>query len=182
MGACVNTVRVSRPFCSFTGKQTTNMITATRYYTSVENKRSLTSGVIDEYTSNFESCPKSMVFDNVLASTSMVCCTGPDGNPRSPFSIKKRISRSVVHCNIQSALKLSLVTKSAFGLTIEREKENRTNCYGVEEYSEQHNSRGHDQRQKTTFCRATPYSIATPMPVHGASKRSGKQNDLWLLH
>lgn len=72
-----------------------------------------------------------MIFDKVLASTSMACCTGPEGNPSRPFSIKKIISRSVVHSNIQSALNVSLVTKFAFGLTMERDREHRTSCYEV---------------------------------------------------
>lgn len=76
-----------------------------------------TSGVIDEETSNTESGPNSMVFDNVPPSTSIVCCTGPDGSPSKPFSIRKIISRSVVHFKIHSALKLSLETGPAFGLT-----------------------------------------------------------------
>lgn len=76
-----------------------------------------TSGSIEENTSNNESSPKIILLDRVLASTSISCCTGPDGFHGRPFSIKNRISCSVVHSKIHSALRLSLVTDFAFGLT-----------------------------------------------------------------
>ena len=81
---------------------------------------SRTSGSIDDATSNTESGPKSIVLDKVLASTSIACCTGPEGSPSNPLSIKNRISRSVVHSKIHSALRLSLETESALGFTRQR--------------------------------------------------------------
>lgn len=90
-----------------------------------------TSGSIVEATSNKESFPKSIMLDSVFASTSIFCRTGPEGCPGKPFSIKNKISLSVVHSRVHNALRLSLVTESAFGFTVIEERKCFL-CYAFE--------------------------------------------------
>lgn len=88
-----------------------------------------TSGSIVEATSNKESFPKSIMLDSVFASTSIFCRTGPEGCPGKPFSIKNKISLSVVHSKVHNALRFSLVTESAFGFTVKRKESVSMLCF-----------------------------------------------------